>query len=246
MRIRNRVTRALSAVALSALLLLSAVALTGCEGMSEAEVIQWIEDFLANPPTPSSPEGGPLSLTYPAGKSPKVFQKGWVFGAKCVVDGVDYSDQVEWTGTATFSPAKGSKSRPAFNSVGANRITLKVKVKGKLITKTYTIQTVSTVGFARQGDLALCPADAHGSPADPLPVIGPIIQGSPNVYIDGKPAARVGDAGVHAACAGPNTYTITGKSQYDVIINGRTAARIGDETRHCGGSGHIVSGSGGK
>lgn len=73
------------------------------------------------------------------------------------------------------------------------------------------------------------------------PTVGPITTGSPNVFVNGRPAARVGDIGVHAACCGPNTFKIiSGDSQ--VLINGRPAAKIGSQTNHCGGVGSIVGG----
>ncbi|MFH2065239.1 MAG: PAAR domain-containing protein [Pseudomonadota bacterium] len=90
------------------------------------------------------------------------------------------------------------------------------------------------------GSIAHCPNDAHGCPACPHPVRGPIQSGSPYVLIEGKPAARVGDSGIHAACCGPNTFMIT-TGDPNVLIDGKPAARLGDQTKHCGGVGKIVS-----
>lgn len=64
-------------------------------------------------------------------------------------------------------------------------------------------------------------------------VLGPVVSGSYNVFINGKPAARVMDLGVAVPCCGSNTYAIV-KGSSTVMINGQPAARIGDMTLHCG------------
>lgn len=88
----------------------------------------------------------------------------------------------------------------------------------------------------------MVPADAHGCPACPHPAVGPAIQGSPNVLTNGLPSVRVGDAGIHAACCGPNKWNAkTGSGS--VLINGRPAHRLGDMVKHCGGTGRMVQGS---
>ncbi len=197
----------------------------------------------------SAPDGDAdvtLELTYPAGKSPKVFTEGWVFGATCKVtkDGKteDRSSKVAWSGTGTFTPAVGAESRPAFKAPGANRITLTVNVGGKDVAKSWNVVAVSSKAmddegttFAKLGDLAHCPNCAHGCNACPHDVKGPIISGSPTVTIDGLPAARKGDKGIHSACCGSNTFEITGGDP-TVLIDGKPAARVGDETAHCGGN----------
>ncbi len=98
-------------------------------------------------------------------------------------------------------------------------------------------------GAARVGDSASCPADAHGCPACPHPVVGPAVSGSPDVLINGASALRVGDPGVHAACCGPNSWVVASGSG-TVFINNVAAARLGDMTAHCGGVGALISGSG--
>ncbi|MDP2873101.1 MAG: PAAR domain-containing protein [Bacillota bacterium] len=188
-----------------------------------------------------------LELTYPVGRSPKVFVKGWVFGARCLVnpgtpDEKDLSDTVRWSGTGSFSPETGSQSRPSFDAPGANVITLTCEYGNEVIQKDFTVEAVSTARYARQGDKAQVPADSHGCPGCPHAAIGPIMAGSSLVLIDGRPAARVGDPGVHAACCGPNTFTIT-EGDPEVLIEGRRAAKIGDATQHCGGTGRIIEGS---
>ena len=249
----------LHAFALRLLLVLAlaipAVSLTGCFGYDDADYIQAILDWLeANAAEESTDEvveemeGVELALTYPAGASEKVFVTGWPYGARCIVqteDGpVDMSDKVKWRGSGTFSPATGSRTRSSFDGVGSNEIVLSVEVDGKTLERTFPVQAVSTILYAAVGDQARCEADAHGVFTDPLSVIGPITTGSPIVYINGRPAARVGDVGVHAACTGPNTFTITGHGGSEVKINGRYAAKKGAETQHCGGIGEIVTGSG--
>jgi uncharacterized Zn-binding protein involved in type VI secretion len=58
---------------------------------------------------------------------------------------------------------------------------------------------------------------------------GPILEGSPNVFICGLPAARVGD---QLQCNGANDVITEGEPS--VLINGRPAARLGDRTAHGG------------
>ena len=96
---------------------------------------------------------------------------------------------------------------------------------------------------ARQTDKAKAPVDAHGNQCCPHSPSGPIIQGSPNVFINGLPAARKGDPGIHIFCCGPNKFNISGGSG-TVFVNGKPLARKGDSTSHCGGSGSIQGGSG--
>lgn len=64
-------------------------------------------------------------------------------------------------------------------------------------------------------------------------VLGPVVSGSNNVFINGKPAARVMDLGVAVPCCSSNTYAII-KGSSTVFINNQPAARIGDMTLHCG------------
>lgn len=74
----------------------------------------------------------------------------------------------------------------------------------------------------------------------------PIIAGSGDVIINGKPAARKGDAVLLHACPCPNMphgihdRAISAGSG-NVIINGKLAARVGDAIG-CGGS--VAAGSG--
>lgn len=74
----------------------------------------------------------------------------------------------------------------------------------------------------------------------------PIIAGSGDVIINGKPAARKGDAVLLHACPCPNmphgihSRAISGGSD-NVFINGKAAARVGDAIG-CGGS--VAAGSG--
>jgi uncharacterized Zn-binding protein involved in type VI secretion len=85
---------------------------------------------------------------------------------------------------------------------------------------------------ARVNDLVKGDPHAHGCPGCPHPVQGPIVTGSPTVFINGIPAARVSDIGVHAVCCGPNMFEIKMGSA-TVYINGKQAARKGDMTMHC-------------
>ena len=98
-------------------------------------------------------------------------------------------------------------------------------------------------GQMRLGDIGNVDSDGHGCPGCPHPAKGPAIQGSPNVFVNGRPAVRKGDKGMHAACCGPNMWTATGCSG-TVLINGKGAHRDGDAESHCGGSGESIQGSG--
>jgi uncharacterized Zn-binding protein involved in type VI secretion len=64
-------------------------------------------------------------------------------------------------------------------------------------------------------------------------VMGPIMLGSTDVFINGLPAARVSDIGISTPCCGPNTFEIKMGST-TVYINGKQAARKDDMTMHCG------------
>ncbi|MGA1874897.1 MAG: PAAR domain-containing protein [bacterium] len=96
--------------------------------------------------------------------------------------------------------------------------------------------------LGRLGDKSQAAADAHGCPACPHPVIGPAVQGSPDVLVNHRPALRVGDMGIHAACCGPNIWTAT-EGSGTVMINNRPAHRQGDKDQHCGASGTLIEGS---
>ncbi len=192
-----------------------------------------------------------IELTYPAGQSPKVFTDGWVFGAKCTYTNdegkeVDISDQVSWSGTGTFKPERGSRSYPSFNNpdtAGQHTIELSIDINGETYKKEFKVEAVPVLGYASLSDISVNPADAHGAPPDPMPARGPIITGSTNVSINGKPAARVGDSGIHATCTGPNLILAILTGDENVVIDGRPAARYGDQTAHCGGYGRIITAS---
>jgi len=94
----------------------------------------------------------------------------------------------------------------------------------------------------RLGDKSMVPADSHGCPGCPHPCIGPAVAGSPDVFVNSKPALRVGDPGVHAACCGPNTWKAKAGAPH-VFINDKKAHRLGDADTHCGGTGKLIEGS---
>lgn len=80
---------------------------------------------------------------------------------------------------------------------------------------------------ARIGDMHICPAVTGNTPH-----VGGIIDpatGSPDVNIEGIPAARVNDS---AICTGPPDQISAGSTS--VFINGKPAARMGDSTSHGG------------
>lgn len=72
--------------------------------------------------------------------------------------------------------------------------------------------------------------------------MGPAVKGSPNVLVNGMPALRVTDNGVHAACCGPNTW-VAAMGSSTVLINNLPAHRLGDMDTHCGGVGKMIQGS---
>lgn len=94
----------------------------------------------------------------------------------------------------------------------------------------------------RLGDKAQVPLDAHGCPACPHPGTGPAIAGSPDVNINKRPALRLNDPGLHAACCATNTWNAV-QGSATVFINGKAAVRMGDQTKHCGGLGKVIEGS---
>jgi uncharacterized Zn-binding protein involved in type VI secretion len=97
-------------------------------------------------------------------------------------------------------------------------------------------------GAARLGDKSNIPACVHGCLACPHPAVGPAIAGSPTVMINGRPAVRVGDKGVHAACCNTNMWTAV-KGSATVMINNKPAHRMSDTDQHCGGVGQMIEGS---
>jgi uncharacterized Zn-binding protein involved in type VI secretion len=69
-------------------------------------------------------------------------------------------------------------------------------------------------------------------------VTGVVISGSPNVFVNGKRAARLGDRGRHSH----GGFTIiTGRP--DVLINGKRTAFKGSRTNNHSGKGTLVTGS---
>ncbi len=97
-------------------------------------------------------------------------------------------------------------------------------------------------GQGRLGDQAQIQQDAHGCPGCPHPGVGPSIAGSPDVFVNGRPALRKDDLGIHAVCCGPNMWQANAGSG-TVFINGKAAHRNGDATKHCGGQGKLIQGS---
>lgn len=76
----------------------------------------------------------------------------------------------------------------------------------------------------------------------------PCVEGSPNVFINGRPAHRVGDAWAPHTCpAIPETHaSVQAQGSSKVFVNGRPLARIGDAVA-CGskvatGSGNVFAG----
>jgi len=72
--------------------------------------------------------------------------------------------------------------------------------------------------------------------------VGPAIVGSPTVFVNKRPALRMNDTGMHAACCNTNTWQAI-RGSMTVFINGMAAHRMGDTDRHCGGIGMMIEGS---
>ena len=97
----------------------------------------------------------------------------------------------------------------------------------------------------RQGRLAhkaRCEEDAHGCVNCPHPVEGRATRGARTVFVNGQPALRIGDTGIHRSCCGLGTWT-AGDGSSTVWIEHQLAHRKGDMTVHCGGIGELIEGS---
>ncbi len=75
----------------------------------------------------------------------------------------------------------------------------------------------------------------------------PLVEGSPNVYINGRPAGRVGDHySTHGCVTHPGHQDVIAAGSSKVVINGKPAARIGDAVSIGGavqdGSGNVIIG----
>lgn len=179
-------------------------------------------------------------LLFPLGNSPKVFDKGWKFGASFISnEGKDLSENIQWSGTAIFKPNKGPVSSPVFNNTGLNKIKLSVADdKGNKYEKEYDLQVVAASQYAHTGCYAICMADAHGCTGCPHTTSGFITGSAAEVTINGLPAAIAGDKGTAVICCGANTFELT-DGDPDVLINGSQAVLIGAATTHCGGMGTV-------
>lgn len=95
-------------------------------------------------------------------------------------------------------------------------------------------------GSARVGDMhvGIC---GHGAICCPHSVSGPIVEGSPNVFTNGRPQARLGDLVSHD-CPHCGVGWISSASG-SVFANSKGHARIGDTVVYPGGSGVIVESS---
>ena len=82
---------------------------------------------------------------------------------------------------------------------------------------------------------------SHGNPCCPHNVVGTIIEGSPNVYLNGLPVARLGDAVVHDCPHCGTGYISTASAT--VSANGIKIARLGDTVTYPGGFGVITTAS---
>lgn len=185
-----------------------------------------------------------VNIIYVTGYSPSVFNSGWVFSASGIdnITGADVSDKIEWSGTFESCTKSCDYVYPVFSNLGPNEITLTCLINGSKIKRTYRFNVVNSDMYAAVGDIARCQEDSHGCTGCPHTVKGPITTGSPTIKVRNKPAARMGDTGIHKSpnsCCGQNTFTII-EGDPTVLIDGTPAARIMDMTQHCGGVGRIL------
>ncbi len=179
-------------------------------------------------------------LLFPLGNSPKVFDKGWKFGAGFISnEGKDLSENIQWSGTATFKPNKGPVSSPVFKSTGTNKIKLTVAdEKGNKYEKEYDIQVVAASKYAHTGCYSICGSDSHGCPGCAHSTAGFITGSASEVTINSLPVAVVGDNGRAGVCCGANTFVLT-EGDPEVLINGNQVVPVGANTTHCGGMGKV-------
>ncbi len=78
---------------------------------------------------------------------------------------------------------------------------------------------------ATQGSMHVCPMCSGTVPH----VGGPVVQGEPNILINGKPAATQGSM---CTCAGPPDMVVQGAP--NVFFNGKPVSCLGDMTAHGG------------
>lgn len=97
------------------------------------------------------------------------------------------------------------------------------------------------IGNSRVGDTTVG-TGTHGLKCCPHTFTGTIIQGSTNVTVNGRPAARKFDLTAHA-CPHCGVGIIIGGSQ-TVVANGIGTARVGDAVNEICGNGVIINGSG--
>jgi len=79
------------------------------------------------------------------------------------------------------------------------------------ITTSASKTTINDMPAARVGDTVVGVPHCHSvHPWSPIPhpITGNILSGSTTVLIENMPAARTNDPGSHAACCGPNNFTI--------------------------------------
>lgn len=80
-----------------------------------------------------------------------------------------------------------------------------------------------TIPVARLGDLST--EDPHPCKAPPRPCV----VGSGNVFVNGMPAHRLGDAWLPHPCPGtPPHPSVTAMGSGSVLVNGMPLARMGD------------------
>lgn len=75
----------------------------------------------------------------------------------------------------------------------------------------------------------------------------PLVEGSPNVIINGRPAGRLGDHyASHGCVIHPGHQDVIAAGSSKVVVNGRPAARVGDAVSIGGavqnGSGNVIIG----
>ena len=86
-------------------------------------------------------------------------------------------------------------------------------------------RTAVPSGAVTQGSPDVSAGGAGAARAGDATTGAPVVQGSPNVFINGKPAATLGG---RAGCGGA---IVSGSA--NVFVNGKPLARTGDKTQGC-------------
>ena len=150
---------------------------------------------------------------FSAWQSPKVFDKGWLFGAEFKITDnegkeTDLGDKIEWSGTATFWTINRHQQPARLQHHWRKQNHLTVNHDGKIQQRIHRINSRCN-WHARVGSVSKCPADAHGGPCRPAHCRRRRDRQWQRTH-QRIAAACEGDRGMqYVSCAGANTFVIT-------------------------------------